>query len=91
MHIPQQLSANDYVRKVKMDKLGTWGTDVEIIALATLLSTRITVYHRPPSSETSIWFNYDPLVPSDIIHDISIYLNNPTNHFERVMSVKTLR
>ena len=36
-HIPNDLSANAYIKQSKMEKLGTWGTDIEIIALATVL------------------------------------------------------
>lgn len=90
-HIPHNMAANDYIQQAQMDKLGTWGTDVEIIALATLLSTRIAIYYRPPSSETTHWYYYTPHVHFDNKSDMSIYLRNPGNHFERVKSVKTLR
>ena len=34
----------DYLKKWKMEDDRTWGTDVEIIALATLLNTTVSVY-----------------------------------------------
>ena len=74
-----------------MDTLGTWGTEVEIIALATLLNTRIAVFYRPASAKKPSWYYYNPEISSDKLHDMSIYLRNPGNHFERVRSVKTLQ
>ena len=73
-----------------MEKLGIWGTDVEIFALATLLDTRIAVFYRPLSSETGSWYYYNPMMSSDNVEDMSIYFKNHGNHFERVKSVKTL-
>lgn len=73
-----------------MEKLETWGTDVEIFALATLLDTPIAVFYRPPTSEESSWFYYNPQMSSDDKRDMCIYLKNRENHFERVKSVKTL-
>lgn len=89
-HIPRHLSANDYINESKMDSLGTWGTDVEIFALATLLNTRIAVFYRPPSSQKASWYYYNPQMSADNPNDMSIYLRNPGNHFERVKSVKTM-
>jgi len=89
-HIPNQLSANEYIKQMKMEKLGTWATDVEIFALAQLLNTRIAVFYRPQSSQTETWYYYNPEMSSDTIQDMSIYLKNPGYHFERVKSVKVL-
>ena len=91
MHIPEQLCAKDYVAKAKMDKLGTWGSDVEVIALATLLRTRIAIYYRAPSADKFTWLNYDTVVHVSNMQGMAIYLKNAGNHFERVMSVKTVR
>ena len=89
-HISNNLTASNYIKQCKMDKVGTWGTDVEIFSLATFLNTRIAVHYRPPSSETCSWYYYDPQMYPCYTTDMSIYLKNSGNHFERVNSVKTL-
>lgn len=86
-HIPRQMSVNNYINVTNMEKLGTWGTDVEIFALATLLNTKIVVYYRPATSDTFSWYTYRPMTPSDKVEETSIYLRNLGNHFERVNSV----
>ena len=36
----------DYVKQTKMDRLGTWGTETEILAFATMTNTVVYVYCR---------------------------------------------
>lgn len=44
----------DYIKKERMDQPGTWGTHIEIEAVATMVNTTVNVYtdtDTPPSSE----------------------------------------
>jgi hypothetical protein len=67
----------------------TWGTDVELVAAATMLQTRIFVY-SPVKEDKRIWLDYKPLwnKPTLLPRKENIYLSNLCAHFERVTSVK---
>ena len=41
LHLPENLSVDEYVKENKVDELGTWATEVEIAATAGLLQTNI--------------------------------------------------
>lgn len=80
-----------------MDHHGVWGTEVEIVAFASLVATSIVVYGRfgRDNSGAAIykWLTYSPnkdvqpaagLPPSTKI----MYLKNTDKHFEPVVKVK---
>ena len=51
-----------YIRDAKMENDKTWGTDIEIFALATALDTPIAVYYKPPQASKCSWHFYKPLI-----------------------------
>eukprot|EP00745_Piridium_sociabile_P024945 TRINITY_DN39506_c0_g2_i1.p2 TRINITY_DN39506_c0_g2~~TRINITY_DN39506_c0_g2_i1.p2 ORF type:complete len:156 (-),score=19.50 TRINITY_DN39506_c0_g2_i1:511-978(-) len=69
----------------------TWGTDVEVLAAATLLQTPVVVY-----SACRRWLTYKPLFAlndsrleslSQSARNEKVYLRNICAHFERVIRV----
>lgn len=77
-------SAKDYLSSTKMTRNGTYGTDTEVFALATLLQTSIYVKGRYNATERA-WHCHNPLVRIEDIPQSqhSIYLNNINdNHFQ---------
>ena len=71
-----------------MHRTGTYGTDLEIRVLAHLLNTNVSVYE----ARRKDWVVYtpsfiDPAMSDDIAAE-SMYLHNPTNHFEVVLSTE---
>ena len=79
-------SVDEYVQKSKMDKDGTWGTDLELLCFAHLTRTCVFTYLK----ESGNWYRYGPHnVERSIIVDVtakSIYLFHPTGHYELVGS-----
>lgn len=81
---------NMYLDETKMAEDGTWGTDVEIIALSTLLNTAVAVFHKAGVDPHSKWFFYHPINSHQFNEDkemCCIYLEHPDT-FNRVLSVK---
>ena len=77
----------DYVKQTKMDRLGTWGTETEILAFATMTNTVVYVYCRS-SMDKTVWLPYKPLTTTGG-SEKAIYLNNESgNHFEPVLDVE---
>ena len=48
------MNASDYLTTTQMEISGTWGTEVEVIALATLLKTTIAIYYHFWCKNTSL-------------------------------------
>ena len=80
------MNVSDYLTTTQMEISGTWGTEVEVIALATLLKTTIAIYYHPPGAKVPLWHHYSPLC-SDADTSICIYLHNTGNHFNHVKTV----
>ena len=55
------MNASDYLTTTQMEISGTWGTEVEVIALATLSKTTIAIYYYPPGAKVPLWHHYSPL------------------------------
>jgi len=75
-----------YLSETHMNEAGTWATDVEIVAAATLLQTAIYVYSDVNNPRK--WYKHKPLlqgVGSQCSENM--YITNLRNHFERVVSV----
>ena len=68
-----------------MEISGTWGTEIEVIALATLLKTTIALYTILLVQK----YLFGITIPmcSDTDTSICIYLHNTGNHFNRVKTV----
>lgn len=74
-----RLTNAEYVQESGMDRVGVWATEVEIEALAAMLSTRIYTYYRGRWLRTcrkGMWKG-------------SIYLNNDDCHYEPVLCTKS--
>ena len=84
--IINNMNVSDNLTATQMEISGTWGTEVEVIALATLLKTTIAIYYHPPGAKAPLWHHYSPLC-SDADTSICIYLYNTGNHFNRVKTV----
>ena len=80
-------SVPTYIAKSKMDIDRTWGTDIEVLALATYLETTIAIYYRPPGASEAAWYFYEHVIFRSKVGNERIFLNNPSNHFNRVLSV----
>ena len=78
-------ATTEYVNDTSMDDNGTWATDVEIVATATLLQTPVLVYTT--YGKTKTWLKYDPLfsVSDGKTFSQCIYLINEREHFQRVL------
>lgn len=79
-----------YVSDSQMDENGIWGTEVEVMALATMLHTPIVIYTRRTNGDSS-WERYPPVDWLEKGHDNllarCVYLDHTGNHFNRVLSV----
>lgn len=74
-----------YIADSRMEHLGTWGTDVEVIALAHLLKTTIYSY----SVENTRWQEAQPRYLDGTLADttMAMYLRNRPDHWEVIASV----
>ena len=72
-----------YVKRSRMQVLGTWATEIEIIATACLLQMSIYVYGQ--CGKGNKWQKHSPdQVRDDPHQDECIYITNLNNHFETV-------
>jgi hypothetical protein len=76
---------HEYLNNSAMGSSGTWATDIEIIATATLLQTNIYVYATV--SGCMKWLKHNPLFHVEGVNSFgeSIYLVNSNDHFQRVV------
>ena len=79
----------NYIRESSMDNVGTWGSEVEIFAFATMLNTDIYVYCKQGTEGKTAkwgWSRYYALdgTPNS---ESCIYLQNVCAHFEPVFGV----
>jgi len=76
-----------YIQNSSMSENGTWATENEIVATATILQTTIFVYAL--CGESYKWLKYDPLFDITGVKKSSdcIYLINSNDHFKRVLDV----
>ena len=72
---PQYQSAMDYITATKMNDNGTWGTDVEIYALAHMLQTCVFLYCP---LQGGVWNRYTPDLTTSFQGDLQkgMYLNH---------------
>ena len=82
---------HDYVNASKMQTLGTWGTETELIAFASLIYTNIVVL-GPYNEHEYRWLTYtqDRELPSKDMFtktNQSIFLANIRSHFEPVQNI----
>ncbi len=79
-----------YLARMKQD--GTWGTELEIFAFATITQTTVYVYcSQGTSHEQQIrrWLPYRPVsVDSSAPNQSAVYIQNLNEHFEPVLDVQ---
>ena len=78
-----------HVKTRKMRAKRVWGTDVEIIAMATMLNTPVYIYSQISRSKQA-WLKYSPvhsIPPRYSLSRRSIFLCNLHHHFEPVLSL----
>ena len=75
-----------YLSMSKMKDLGTWGSELEIHAFASLCNTTVHVYCNCGSGHYK-WLPYKPLAGNQS-DDQSVYLLNKYGHFEPVLDVQ---
>ena len=83
-------NVNDYIVKPKMRNNSTWGTDVELIALALLLRTNIWIYSTEFGNKWMLFSGrgaslIDALTQPVVNTGGSIYLNHNGLHYEPVL------
>ena len=85
-------SVNDYLNRTNMDKINTWGTDIEMFAFAHLLNTPIYSFvknlndwHKYPPSQINLTM-YDDVTCDDVTQK-AMYIRFHSEHFEVVCSV----
>ena len=81
--LAQNESVVQYMKHSNMQSLGTWATEFEIIAAASLLRT--TIYLFAPVGAAYKWLKHSPIeVHNDIHQNEFIFITNISNHFETV-------
>ena len=90
------MGIEDYLLKSAMESFG-WGTDIAIIAFATLLNTPIAVFYTPVKGKERKWNFYRPLTGSigssgskfgEMVDQPTIYLDNPGIRYQRLRGLK---
>ena len=79
-------SVNDYLRESSMNSNGTWATDAEMMATASLLGIDIVVHSKVAGRME--WFRYPTSFSNERISDFAIYLQNISEHINLVISVQ---
>ncbi len=85
----QYVDSLDYVRTSRMHIQGTFATEVEIFATASLLNTTIHTF-SPYGPHSNRWQRHSPIPRAPSIFPTatqSIYLNNTHEHFEVVTKI----
>ena len=73
----------EHITSYQMAELGTWGTEVELAAMATILNCTIFVFSKYGSQ--TLWLKYKPLKTNttEVHSDEVIMINNASGvHFE---------
>ena len=79
-------SVNDYPRESSMNSNGTWATDAEMMATASLLGIDIVVHSKV--ADRMEWLRYTTSFSNERTRDFAIYLQNISEHINLVISVQ---
>ena len=60
------------MKRLRMQTLGTWATELEVIAAASLLNTTIYIYAK--CGETFKWFKHSPQETKLGLHQVKAYI-----------------
>ena len=78
-------SVEQYMKRTRMQSLGVWASEVEIIAAASLLNSTIYVYALCGDSNKWLRYSADKATCNSGFHqDECIYITNLHQHFETV-------
>ena len=81
-------SVEQYVSETGMNRTSVWGTEIEILTLAHLLSTPVLVY----AAGNNDWVRYSPSMITTGMHDNveqkSMYIRHSNSHFDVVLSIR---
>ena len=80
----------NYVSVSKMAKPGVWGTDIEIMAVGSILDTNVYTYTKHGSSQCWLKLSKSALGTPSLIRnksDRQIYLYHSGSHFEPTVSI----
>ena len=81
-------SVEQYVSETGMNRMSVWGTEIEILTLAHLLSTPVLVY----AAGNNDWVRYSPSMITTGMHDNvdqkSMYIRHSNSHFDVVLSIR---
>ena len=81
-------SVEQYVSETGMNRTSVWGTEIEILTLAHLLSTPVLVY----AAGNNYWVRYSPSMITSGMHDNvdkkSMYIRHSNSHFDVVLSIR---
>ncbi len=82
----------NYILNKGMHKLGTWGTDVEINVVATMLQVTVNVFTSYGKSGRQ-WTRYNPIFTNDLCLEksttsISLYHSKACDHFDLAVNDK---
>ena len=69
-----------------MNCYGTWATDAEMMATATLLGIDIVVHSKV--ADRMEWLRYPASFSNERTSDFAIYLQNSSEHLNLVISVQ---
>ncbi|KAL8616055.1 hypothetical protein ACOMHN_064605 [Nucella lapillus] len=75
----------EYISASRMEDMGTWATDIEVVATANLLGCDIIVHSK--YGEEMRWLRYPASFSLRQKTDTAIYLENRSDHFNVVLSV----
>ena len=69
-----------------MESAGTWATETEIMATANLLNHDIVIYCK--SGHQMLWMTYPASFTCIDVDESAIYLENISEHFNVVLTVR---
>ena len=87
----QVTNVKNYIKEKAMRKLGVWGTEVEIFAVATILNTDMYIFTQEAKDREPRWLRYAPI--QDINTQLApsknaIFISNLHHHFQPVFNVQ---
>ena len=81
-------SVEQYVSETGMNRTSVWGTEIEILTLAHLLSTPVLV----SAAGNNDWVRYSPSMITSGMHDNvdqkSMYIRHSNSQFDVVLSIR---
>ncbi len=88
------IGVEQYISNNSVENGGVWATETEMLATSSLLKADIYSYVPNETSTDGTWLRIhprlmEPSLSEEAVSKRGIYIRNPTNHFEVVLSVAT--